>query len=99
MGERGFDRCFLADMKEIHNKWLDQSDVDRINKLELLDELEEWNLIMAHYFVLVAVRTPGGGSDTGVAAAGSAPRDSEGAIADGATDAVGGGGADSWAYG
>lgn len=93
--ERGFDRCFIADMKEIHTKWIDQSDVDRINRLELLDEFEEWNLIQAHYYVLVAVRTPGGASDSRAAAAGSAAGDGEGATADGATDSVG----DAWVYG
>jgi len=49
-------------MNKIYSTYLDQADVDRIHKLEMLDEFEEWHLIQAHYFVLVATRTPLGGS-------------------------------------
>jgi hypothetical protein len=28
--------------------------IKRIEKLEFLDELEEWNLIQEHYFILLA---------------------------------------------
>eukprot|EP00928_Gymnodinium_smaydae_P087993 TRINITY_DN72153_c0_g1_i1.p1 TRINITY_DN72153_c0_g1~~TRINITY_DN72153_c0_g1_i1.p1 ORF type:complete len:429 (-),score=91.87 TRINITY_DN72153_c0_g1_i1:44-1234(-) len=55
---RGWDRCFIADMLRIYNTMLDQKDIERIHRLELLDEYEEWNLIQAHYFILVATRAP-----------------------------------------
>ncbi|CAK0843308.1 unnamed protein product, partial [Prorocentrum cordatum] len=58
--QRGWERCSLADMKEVYYKHLDQADVDRINKLELLDEFEEFHLIQQHYFFLAATRAPGG---------------------------------------
>merc|ERR1712190_87377 len=55
---RGWERCTLADMDEIYNKYLDQKDVERIQRLELLDEFEEWHLIQGHYFLLIATRAP-----------------------------------------
>lgn len=57
--QRGWERCSLADMKEVYYK-LDQADLDRIHKLELLDEFEEFHLIQQHYFFLVATRAPDG---------------------------------------
>jgi len=56
--QRGWDKCSVADMKEVYDKHLDRKDVERIHRLELLDEFEEWNLIQAHYFLLVATRAP-----------------------------------------
>merc|ERR1712050_675825 len=57
--QRGWQHCTFADMNEVYSKHLDQKDVERIQRLELLDEFEEWHLIQGHYFVLVAARTPG----------------------------------------
>jgi hypothetical protein len=34
---------------------IDKAERAKAEKLEMLDELEEWNLIMAHYFGLLAV--------------------------------------------
>jgi len=56
--ERGWEQCSLADMKEVYEKHLDRKDVERIHRLELLDEFEEWNLIQSHYFLLIATRAP-----------------------------------------
>lgn len=56
--QRGWQRCFAEDMNKIYSTYLDQADVDRIHKLEMMDEFEEWHLIQGHYFVLVATRTP-----------------------------------------
>jgi len=55
---RGWQQCNLADMNEVYSRHLDQADVARIQKLELLDEFEEWHLIQGHYFLLVATRSP-----------------------------------------
>lgn len=52
--QRGWSQCTLADMNEVYDKLLDAKDVQRIQRLELLDEFEEWHLIQAHYFLLVA---------------------------------------------
>jgi tRNA wybutosine-synthesizing protein 4 len=54
--QRGFECCFAADMNEVYSKYLDQQDLDRIHRLEMMDEFEEWHLIQAHYLLLVATR-------------------------------------------
>lgn len=53
---RGWQNAFIGDMNEIYNRRLDRTDVMRIQKIEWLDEIEEWQLIQAHYFVLIATR-------------------------------------------
>ena len=35
----------------------------RVERLELLDELEEWRLLLSHYAVALAVRDGRGGAD------------------------------------
>mmetsp|Transcript_44004 Transcript_44004/g.104132 ORF Transcript_44004/g.104132 Transcript_44004/m.104132 type:complete len:368 (+) Transcript_44004:84-1187(+) len=57
--DRGWEQCCVEDMIKIYGTRLDQSEVQRIQKLELLDEFEEWNLIQAHYFLLVASSSKG----------------------------------------
>jgi len=54
---RGWEKCWTADMNQIYSRHLDEKDVERIHKIERMDEFEEWHLIQAHYFVLVATRT------------------------------------------
>jgi len=41
-------------MLDIYNKMIDEKEKKRIEKLQLFDEFEEWNLIMSHYFVGLA---------------------------------------------
>jgi hypothetical protein len=41
-------------MIKIYNELLDKKEKQRIEKLEYLDEFEEWNIIMGHYFGMVA---------------------------------------------
>lgn len=57
----GWDAVARADLNTIYDIYLDKDEVTRAQSLELFDELEEWRLIQAHYFVLVAVRHGGGG--------------------------------------
>lgn len=54
---RGWEKCWTADMNQIYSRHLDEKDVERVHKIERMDEFEEWHLIQAHYFVLVATRT------------------------------------------
>jgi len=61
--QQGWQRISLADMNEVYSKHLDRTDVERIQRLELLDEFEEWHLIQAHYFVLIATRAPDEGDE------------------------------------
>lgn len=42
------------------DKFLDESDVARINRIEMLDEVEEWTLMMSHYCFLWACSAPDG---------------------------------------
>lgn len=61
--DRGWERCFIADFNEIYSRYLDRADVDRIHRLEMMDEFEEWHLIQGHYILLVSTRA--GGSEAG----------------------------------
>lgn len=40
-----------ADVNFIWKNWIDEAEKERVSKLEMLDELEEWNLLAAHYCV------------------------------------------------
>lgn len=51
----GWDRVTAADMNQIYDNYMDKYEILRIQGLELFDEIEEWRLIQAHYFVLVAL--------------------------------------------
>ena len=51
----GWDSVRVHDMNEVYGGMLDRSEVARVEKLELFDELEEWHLINAHYSVAIAV--------------------------------------------
>jgi tRNA wybutosine-synthesizing protein 4 len=55
--QRGWEQCWMANMNEVYSKYLDEKDVERIHKLEMMDEFEEWHLIQAHYFILIATRS------------------------------------------
>jgi len=59
--QRGWQKASAADMNQVYNKYLDSKDVERIQRLEFMDEFEEWHLIQGHYFVLAATRAAAGG--------------------------------------
>ncbi|KAJ6261797.1 hypothetical protein Dda_2596 [Drechslerella dactyloides] len=40
-----------CDINYIHNKWIEAREMERIDKLELLDEREEWTMLAQHYCV------------------------------------------------
>ncbi|KAK9459982.1 S-adenosyl-L-methionine-dependent methyltransferase [Lipomyces oligophaga] len=44
-----------ADMRFIHDTWLDQRDQARIDRLEILDEREEFDLLASHYGIYWAL--------------------------------------------
>lgn len=44
----------IASMKDMYYKWIDQSERLRIEKLEFLDEFEEFWLVQQHYFMSLA---------------------------------------------
>jgi hypothetical protein len=41
-------------MNEVYNYYLARDDIKRIERLELFDEFEEWNMIQAHYHISMA---------------------------------------------
>ncbi|KAL4518046.1 hypothetical protein Ndes2526A_g01497 [Nannochloris sp. 'desiccata'] len=51
----GWGRAEAKTMNEIYKSCLDPNDVHRIQKLEIFDEFEEWNLIQEHYCITVGV--------------------------------------------
>ena len=43
-------------MLSVYNNWLSREDKHRIAKLEIFDEIEEWQMLMGHYSLTVAVK-------------------------------------------
>uniref|UniRef100_A0A6T6C1G3 Leucine carboxyl methyltransferase 1 n=1 Tax=Compsopogon caeruleus TaxID=31354 RepID=A0A6T6C1G3_9RHOD len=54
----GFCTVHVADMLTVYNMILDTNQRRRIERIEFLDELEEWNLVMKHYALLWASNAP-----------------------------------------
>jgi hypothetical protein len=42
-------------MLDVYNKFTDQVEKRRIEKLEMMDEFEEWIIIQNHYFISLSV--------------------------------------------
>lgn len=40
-----------CDVNFIHDEWIDSKEKERIDRLELLDEREEWVLLAKHYCI------------------------------------------------
>lgn len=43
-------------MLSVYNNWLSLEDKHRVAKLEIFDEIEEWQMLMSHYSLTVAVK-------------------------------------------
>ncbi|KAI9495004.1 hypothetical protein BDB00DRAFT_870722 [Zychaea mexicana] len=52
-----WDGAKAVDTNTIHDQYLDRSDISRMARLEILDELEEWHLLAAHYCVAWAYKS------------------------------------------
>ncbi|KAH3668222.1 hypothetical protein OGAPHI_001976 [Ogataea philodendri] len=52
--ELGFSLTNVSDLSFVYTHWIDQPELVSINRLELLDELEELSLINKHYCLLVS---------------------------------------------
>eukprot|EP01130_Rhizamoeba_saxonica_P005024 TRINITY_DN2025_c0_g1_i2.p1 TRINITY_DN2025_c0_g1~~TRINITY_DN2025_c0_g1_i2.p1 ORF type:complete len:168 (-),score=23.85 TRINITY_DN2025_c0_g1_i2:41-544(-) len=50
----GYDLVLAKDMNAIYNNLLDLEENRRANRIEMLDELEEWILILQHYCIILA---------------------------------------------
>lgn len=44
------------DMIDVYNKLIDEEEKKRLHNIEILDEVEEWTMLMSHYIVTVATR-------------------------------------------
>ena len=51
----------VADINEIWRSWISEEEKERVSKLEMVDEVEEWGLLAAHYCVAWGWR--GGGRE------------------------------------
>lgn len=51
LADRGLDMPRAADMMYIYEHWIPPKELQRISKLEFLDELEELRLLLSHYCV------------------------------------------------
>ncbi|QPG94862.1 hypothetical protein C2857_007169 [Epichloe festucae Fl1] len=54
--ESGFDSTGYATIENAWDTWVDQRERDRVDRLEGLDEVEEWKLLAAHYIVVWGTR-------------------------------------------
>lgn len=54
----GWDRTAAYTLNQHYDRTVDDIEAARLAKLELLDEIEEFRLIMDHYFLLVATNGP-----------------------------------------
>lgn len=52
----GCDLAKSATMLSIYNTLIPMTEKIRINRIEMLDEVEEWELLMSHYCVSMGIR-------------------------------------------
>lgn len=53
----GYQEVDILTMKDIYYNKINQDELKRIHKLEWIDEYEEFDLMMSHYFVSIAKKT------------------------------------------
>lgn len=58
LSHSGWTEAHSQDMLFIYQNILDEVDKDRVSHLEIMDEVEEWNMLMAHYTLTIAARIP-----------------------------------------
>lgn len=55
----GFNDCQeAADIEWLWRKWIRRSEKERLDRIETLDEVEEWELLAKHYLIAWAFRDP-----------------------------------------
>ncbi|KAL1756640.1 S-adenosyl-L-methionine-dependent methyltransferase [Schizophyllum commune] len=55
----GFQHAHALTLKDIRQQYIEDEELERISHLEMLDEIEELELVLAHYAITWGVRTPG----------------------------------------
>lgn len=58
--EAGWQRAEVRTMAEVHRSCLDPADRRRIERLEIFDEFEEWDLIQGHYCISLGINDAAG---------------------------------------
>jgi len=52
----GWSDAHSCSMRFYYDKLLSQENKERISKLEIMDEVEEWNMLMEHYSLTIATK-------------------------------------------
>ncbi|KAI9281612.1 S-adenosyl-L-methionine-dependent methyltransferase [Sporodiniella umbellata] len=53
----GWNHAVAMDINTVHDQCVSKEEIARIAKIEMLDELEEWRMISAHYCIVWAYKT------------------------------------------
>ncbi|KAI1791222.1 leucine carboxyl methyltransferase [Ganoderma leucocontextum] len=60
--QHGWEVARALTLKDIRRQYIDPSELERIFRLEMLDEIEELELVLAHYAITWGVKLPPGGA-------------------------------------
>ena len=52
--ECGYSDCKVIDMYKVYSELIGEEERKRVEKIEWLDEIEEWKMILEHYCVVLA---------------------------------------------
>ena len=66
MKDTGFTKVECFDMNKVYNEKLDSVERHRIEKLEIFDEFEEWEMLQHHYCLCLAKRMKNEATDAQV---------------------------------
>ncbi|KAG2486061.1 hypothetical protein HYH03_015267 [Edaphochlamys debaryana] len=58
--QAGWAQAEARSMDELYGSYLDSADRQRVERLELFDELEEWHMIQEHYCIALGRNDAGG---------------------------------------
>ncbi|KAG9300692.1 hypothetical protein G9A89_023490 [Geosiphon pyriformis] len=61
---RGWTFAGAVDINQLHDHYIDHKELSRVSQLEVLDELEEWRLLAAHYCITWAYIVKDASHDT-----------------------------------
>ncbi|ETW74838.1 hypothetical protein HETIRDRAFT_332300 [Heterobasidion irregulare TC 32-1] len=61
----GFSAAHALTLREIRADYTPRPELERLSTLELLDEIEELDLVLAHYAITWGIKLPGAGPDPG----------------------------------
>lgn len=59
----GYENTEIEDMNTIYYEVIDTNEINRISRLEIFDEFEEYHMMQSHYFFLVSKKALGSYKD------------------------------------